>query len=140
MVSTVVLENLMMAAFPGRVESQWKKEKTSLGKHRRHFLPPNTITRRLYFIVSWLWIIYHIIPRVSRFPRDYDGLEDQIDAASTSMKHDGISPFYTTPIIQDDFTGPVVSDSAAITAYSDKRAPLPSQSCGQMIFYQIFTY
>ncbi|KAK0193080.1 hypothetical protein F5146DRAFT_1192509 [Armillaria mellea] len=41
----------------------------------------------------------------------------------TSTKSDGVSPFYTIPIIQDDATGAVVSDSIAIAAYLDKNYP-----------------
>ncbi|KAK0237542.1 hypothetical protein EDD85DRAFT_769511, partial [Armillaria nabsnona] len=40
-----------------------------------------------------------------------------------STKPDGVSPFYTIPIIQDDSTGTVVSDSAAMAAYLDKTYP-----------------
>ncbi|KAK0436502.1 uncharacterized protein EV420DRAFT_238303 [Desarmillaria tabescens] len=54
---------------------------------------------------------------------DIEALAKRIGAAPTSTKSDGVSPFYTLPIIQDDSTGAVVSDSAAIAAYLDKTYP-----------------
>ncbi|KAK0220553.1 hypothetical protein IW262DRAFT_1034536 [Armillaria fumosa] len=54
---------------------------------------------------------------------DVEALAKKIGAAPTSTKPDGVSPFYTIPIIQDDSTGAVVSDSAAIAAYLDKTYP-----------------
>ncbi|KAK0457911.1 uncharacterized protein EV420DRAFT_1480096 [Desarmillaria tabescens] len=50
-------------------------------------------------------------------------LAKRIGSAPTSTKSDGVSPFYTIPIIQDDSTGAVVSDSVAIAAYLDKTYP-----------------
>ncbi|KAK0193068.1 hypothetical protein F5146DRAFT_530513 [Armillaria mellea] len=54
---------------------------------------------------------------------DVEALAKKIGALPTSTKPDGVSPFYTIPIIQDDSTGAVVSDSAAIAAYLDKTYP-----------------
>ncbi|KAK0433310.1 hypothetical protein EV421DRAFT_1997514 [Armillaria borealis] len=54
---------------------------------------------------------------------DVEALAKKIGAVPTSTKSDGVSPFYTIPIIQDDSTGAVVSDSAAIAAYLDKTYP-----------------
>ncbi|KAK0220558.1 hypothetical protein IW262DRAFT_1436350 [Armillaria fumosa] len=54
---------------------------------------------------------------------DVEALAKKIGAAPTSTKSDGVSPFYTIPIIQDDSTGAVVSDSIAIAAYLDKTYP-----------------
>ncbi|PBK91063.1 hypothetical protein ARMGADRAFT_1014288 [Armillaria gallica] len=54
---------------------------------------------------------------------DVEALAKKIGAAPTSTKSDGVSPFYTIPIIQDDSTGAVVSDSPAIAAYLDKTYP-----------------
>ncbi|SJK98981.1 uncharacterized protein ARMOST_02262 [Armillaria ostoyae] len=54
---------------------------------------------------------------------DIEALAKKIGASPTSTKPDGVSPFYTIPIIQDDSTGAVVSDSAAIAAYLDKTYP-----------------
>jgi len=47
----------------------------------------------------------------------------KIGAKPTEMKPDGVSPFYTLPVIQDDSTGAVVSDSSAIAAYLDVTYP-----------------
>ncbi|KAK0489720.1 hypothetical protein EDD18DRAFT_1259099 [Armillaria luteobubalina] len=54
---------------------------------------------------------------------DVEALAKKIGAAPTSTKPDGVSPFYTIPIIKDDSTGAVVSDSIAIAAYLDKTYP-----------------
>ncbi|PBK64003.1 hypothetical protein ARMSODRAFT_979396 [Armillaria solidipes] len=54
---------------------------------------------------------------------DTEALTKNIGASPTSAKPDGVSPFYTIPIIQDDSTGAVVSDSAAIAGYLDKIYP-----------------
>ncbi|PBK91081.1 hypothetical protein ARMGADRAFT_1014299 [Armillaria gallica] len=54
---------------------------------------------------------------------DVEALAKKIGAAPTSTKSDGVSPFYTIPIIQDDSTGAVVSDSIDIAAYLDKTYP-----------------
>ncbi|KAK0203365.1 hypothetical protein DFS33DRAFT_1474434 [Desarmillaria ectypa] len=54
---------------------------------------------------------------------DVEALAKKIGAAPTGTKADGVSPFYTIPIIQDDSTGAVVSDSANIAAYLDKTYP-----------------
>ncbi|KAG7441164.1 uncharacterized protein BT62DRAFT_552801 [Guyanagaster necrorhizus] len=54
---------------------------------------------------------------------DVEALAKKIGAAPTTTKPDGVSPFYTIPIIQDDSTGTVVSDSPAIAAYLDKTYP-----------------
>ncbi|KAK0435617.1 hypothetical protein EV421DRAFT_1681489, partial [Armillaria borealis] len=54
---------------------------------------------------------------------DTEVLTKNIGASPTSAKPDGVSPFYTIPIIQDDSTGAVVSDSAAIAGYLDKIYP-----------------
>ncbi|KAK0203368.1 hypothetical protein DFS33DRAFT_1383626 [Desarmillaria ectypa] len=54
---------------------------------------------------------------------DVEALAKKIGAAPTGTKADGVSPFYTIPIIQDDSTGAVVSDSVAIAAYLDKTYP-----------------
>ncbi|KAK0490053.1 hypothetical protein EDD18DRAFT_1358671 [Armillaria luteobubalina] len=54
---------------------------------------------------------------------DVEALAKKIGASPTSTKPDGVSPFYTIPIIQDDSTGEVVSDSAVIAAYLDKTYP-----------------
>ncbi|KAK0457949.1 uncharacterized protein EV420DRAFT_1545510 [Desarmillaria tabescens] len=54
---------------------------------------------------------------------DIEALAKRIGAAPTSTKSNGVSHLYTIPIIQDDSTGAVVSDSAAIAAYLDKTYP-----------------
>ncbi|KAK0237554.1 hypothetical protein EDD85DRAFT_789711 [Armillaria nabsnona] len=54
---------------------------------------------------------------------DIEALAKKTGASPTSTKPDGVSPFYTIPIIQDGSTGAVVSDSAAIAAYLDKTYP-----------------
>ncbi|KAK0464829.1 hypothetical protein IW261DRAFT_1523680 [Armillaria novae-zelandiae] len=54
---------------------------------------------------------------------DVEALAKKIGASPTSTKPDGVSPFYTIPIIQDDSTGAVVSNSATIAAYLDKMYP-----------------
>ncbi|KAG7441167.1 uncharacterized protein BT62DRAFT_552788 [Guyanagaster necrorhizus] len=54
---------------------------------------------------------------------DVEALAKRVGAAPTRTKSDGVSPFYTIPIIQDDSTGAVVSDSPAIAAYLDKTYP-----------------
>ncbi|KAG7441188.1 uncharacterized protein BT62DRAFT_997372 [Guyanagaster necrorhizus] len=43
--------------------------------------------------------------------------------APTSTKPDGVSPFYTISITQDDPIGAVVSDSVVVIAYLDKAYP-----------------
>ncbi|KAK0489727.1 hypothetical protein EDD18DRAFT_1359326 [Armillaria luteobubalina] len=54
---------------------------------------------------------------------EVEALAKKIGAAPTSTKSDGVSPFYTIPIIRDDSTGAVVSNSIAIAAYLDKTYP-----------------
>ncbi|PBK91057.1 hypothetical protein ARMGADRAFT_1111000 [Armillaria gallica] len=54
---------------------------------------------------------------------DIEALTKKISTAPTSTKPDGVSPFYTIPIIQDDSTGAVISDSIIIMVYLDETYP-----------------
>lgn len=47
----------------------------------------------------------------------------KIGAKPTETKADGVTPFYTLPVIHDQSTGAVVSDSFAIAAYLDATYP-----------------
>ncbi|KAK0464834.1 hypothetical protein IW261DRAFT_1407732 [Armillaria novae-zelandiae] len=82
---------------------------------------PGTMnTWRTRYALNLKNLPYHVV--YVELP-DVEALAKKIGAAPTSTKPDGVSPFYTIPIIQDDSTGAVISDSTAIAAYLDETYP-----------------
>ncbi|SJK98973.1 uncharacterized protein ARMOST_02252 [Armillaria ostoyae] len=82
--------------------------------------PGTMITWRTRYALNLKNLLYQTV--YVELP-DIEALAKKISAAPTSTKPDDVSPFYTIPIIQDDSTGAVISDSAAIAAYLDKTYP-----------------
>ncbi|PBK99990.1 hypothetical protein ARMGADRAFT_1008482 [Armillaria gallica] len=56
------------------------------------------------------------------FP-DIEGLYKRLGAQASATKPDGVTPYYTLPLLHDHSTGALVSDSAAIARYLDKTYP-----------------
>ncbi|KAK0188401.1 hypothetical protein F5146DRAFT_664420 [Armillaria mellea] len=54
---------------------------------------------------------------------DIEGLYKKLGTQASATKDDGVTPYYTLPLLHDASTGALVSDSAAIARYLDKTYP-----------------
>ncbi|KAG7443827.1 uncharacterized protein BT62DRAFT_1032564 [Guyanagaster necrorhizus] len=79
------------------------------------------LTRQYYrYALNLKSLSYHTV--YIKLP-DVEALAKKIGAAPTMTEPDGVSLFYMIPIIQDDSTGTIISDSPTIVAYLDKTYP-----------------
>ncbi|KAG7443978.1 uncharacterized protein BT62DRAFT_971785 [Guyanagaster necrorhizus] len=86
-------------------------------------LPSNTWSPNIWkarYVLNYKGLPYHT--EWVEYPH-IEGLYKKLGAQAGGTKADGLTPYYTLPLLYDPSTGAFVSDSAAIARYLDKTYP-----------------
>ncbi|KAK0457217.1 uncharacterized protein EV420DRAFT_1549441 [Desarmillaria tabescens] len=79
---------------------------------------PNTWKAR--YALNFKGIPYHT--EWVEFP-DIEGLYKKFNIQASSTQQDGVTPYYTVPLLHDSSTGAIISESAAIVEYLETTYP-----------------